>query len=330
MVAAQTQSTKALLARLRELRLHASRQPEEVVGIGLELERRGTLSKASGEVWDAVEQVAIAATETGQTHLAKTLIASLTSHFSSSTPHRSTYLSGVLKEAEGDLAGAREHYEMAIREDETDVASRKRLIALHLSSPILTLPDAGASSYKALSSSIPASQQPYLAASLSRQKGIHILVHYLDTYYADLTAWLSLASAYASLALYPQALSALAHALVLAPNDPWVALKYAETVYTAGDVHTAWKEFCRVVEMSTEEGDATPLQGAARRAAMGAKLCLPRLRALPSPSDPLLAPAKLDALDLVFSSLLLDAYSKTEGAVGAGVVRKWIGGAVEA
>lgn len=49
MVAAETQSTKALLARLRELRLHASRQPEEVVGIGLELERRGTLAKASGE-----------------------------------------------------------------------------------------------------------------------------------------------------------------------------------------------------------------------------------------------------------------------------------------
>jgi len=35
-------------------------------------------------------------------------------------------------------------------------------------------------------------------------------------------------------------------------------------------------------------------------------------------------------MDLLLSRLLLDAYNKTDGAVGAGVVERWIGGGAEA
>lgn len=207
-------------------------------------------------------------------------------HFSSNA-HRVAYLRGLLLECKGNLTGARELYEQCLNDDETDVVrclpphrdpcglktdtcsplqnSRKRLIALHLSSPFLELP-----SGKGTAAS-PA-QQSYLSASLSRQKGITLLTQYLDTYYVDLSGWLSLSTHYASLALYPQALTALSHAVILAPHDPWVALKFAETAHTAGEVHMAWKEYLRVIEMSTEEGDEVPLKGAARRAAMGAKL----------------------------------------------------------
>lgn len=113
---------------------------------------------------------------------------------------------------------------------------------------------------------------PYLSASLSRTEGIAQLVSYLDTYYLDMSSWLVLSSAYASLAQYAPALTALDHALVLAPHDPFVQLKYAETAYTAEKYDLAWKAFLRTIEMSTEKGDRVPLKGAARRAAMGAKL----------------------------------------------------------
>jgi hypothetical protein len=44
------------------------------------------------------------------------------------------------------------------------------------------------------------------------------------------------------------------------------------------------------------------------------------------PADSLLKPKDVKGIDLLVSKLVLDAYS-VPGAVGAGVVRKWIGGA---
>ncbi|BGO91364.1 hypothetical protein NBRC10512_007104 [Rhodotorula toruloides] len=320
-------STAAIFDELRDTRVKQDRHAERVLELGRVLEQRGALKGGKDQSWDSMEQVVLAGVECGQLELAEILSYRLLTHFSS-TPHRVAYLRGLLLECKGNLVGARELYEQCLNDDETDVNSRKRLIALHLSSPLFELPSGKGSA------SSPA-QQSYLSASLSRQKGISLLTQYLDTYYADLSGWLTLSTHYASLALYPQALTALSHAVILAPHDPWVALKFAETAYTAGEVHMAWKEYLRVIEMSTEEGDEVPLKGAARRAAMGAKLngrevqCIPRLRSLAAPADPLLAPAKLDEIDLLLSRLLLDAYTKTDGAVGLGIVRRWLGGTGE-
>lgn len=150
-------------------------------------------------------------------------------------------------------------------------AVRKRLAALHLSSPIVDLSPAAAATV-----SPAAAAAGYRSAALSRTEGISLLVSYLDAYYLDLASWLSLATAYSSLAQYSAARTCLAHACVLSPHDPFVHLKHAETAYTLGDVALAWKGFCRVIEMSTlvddDAADATLNHGAARRAAVGAKL----------------------------------------------------------
>lgn len=152
---------------------------------------------------------------------------------------------------------------------------RKRLAALHLSSPLIEIPSSSSSTSN--NNKAPSASNPYQSASLSRTEGISLLVSYLDTYYLDLSSWLSLSSAYASLGQYPAALTCLDHAVVLSPHDPFVHLKAAETAYTAGEFPLAWKGFARVVEMSIEPrgaggGSTVVLQGAARRAAYGAKL----------------------------------------------------------
>lgn len=49
------------------------------------------------------------------------------------------------------------------------------------------------------------------------------------------------------------------------PQNPYYLQRHAETAYTLGDIHLAYKEFLRVVEMS--DG----LQGVGRRAAMGVR-----------------------------------------------------------
>ncbi|GAA5858895.1 hypothetical protein JCM8547_007146 [Rhodosporidiobolus lusitaniae] len=310
-------SSSALFSRLRDVRLSQRRDAAVVLRFGEELIERGQLNKDSDQVWDAMEQIATAAVECGQLSLATVLVSRLAARFSDRAP-RVAVLQGMLLEGKGELRLAREFYEVLLRESETNVAARKRLAALHLSSPLTTLP----SSSESLSPSL----RPYFDASLSLSKGIQVLTHYLDTYYLDAPAWSTLSSAYARLGLYPQALSAAGHAVLLQPQNTWTLLKHAETAYTAGEVETAWKEYLKVVEMSDDDGKG--LQGAGRRAAIGANLCLPRLRASSSKpsfptasSDPLLIPAHLDKMELLLTRLLLENYSKTDGAVGGGLVR---------
>lgn len=219
---------------------------------------------------------------------------------------------------------------------------------------MVDLPAASSSSSKP--SAVPAILAPYVAASLSQSQGIALLVSYLDTYYLDLSSWLVLSTAYSALAQYPLALTALDHAIVLAPHDPFVQLKYAETAYSAGDVPLAYKAYLRTVEMATEKGTEGEVMnrkgGATRRAVLGAKLvrqvrasargwqsglgsltrpncaaqCLARLRTATSSDksssrsddDPSLAPKRLDEMDLLLSRLLLESVAAAPGGAGPG------------
>ncbi|KAG8680729.1 hypothetical protein FRC08_016088 [Ceratobasidium sp. 394] len=97
------------------------------------------------------------------------------------------------------------------------------------------------------------------------------LTKYLDTFYADVEGWMELADIYAECNLYDRALSALAHAQLLAPQTPQVALCSAETAYAAGDVALALKTFLRAAELCGS-GPNTPLEGVERRAWFGVKL----------------------------------------------------------
>jgi hypothetical protein len=70
---------------------------------------------------------------------------------------------------------------------------------------------------------------------------------------------------------YDNALAALAHAQLLAPQTPHVALCSAETAYAAGDVSLALKTFLRAAELCGSE-PGTPLGGVETRAWFGVKL----------------------------------------------------------
>ncbi|GAA5993513.1 hypothetical protein JCM10908_000626 [Rhodotorula pacifica] len=333
-----TSSTASLFSQLQDLRLSQSHHPHLVTRIGQLLEQRQQLAKLSKQdVSDAVEQIVVAALETAHYDLAQTLIARLSAHFRHQPHglHRITYLQGMLLEAKGALVQAKELYEQRLRDDDTDVAVRKRLAALHLSSPIIDLPTSSSSSSSTKTLPLTATQTAYASASLSRTQGISHLLTYLDTYYLDLSSWLTLSSSYCSLAQYAAALTCINHAIVLAPHDPFVALKGAEISYTMGEYGEAWKGFCRVVEMSTEQGDEeVVLKGAARRAAMGAKLCIPHLRSTtqtnPSTADPLLAPQHLEKMDLLLTRLLLDACStSSRSGTHTAAAAEWKGGVQE-
>jgi ER membrane protein complex subunit 2 len=52
---------------------------------------------------------------------------------------------------------------------------------------------------------------------------------------------------------YTSALQALSHALLLAPQNPFTALQFAETAYTAGDLPLALKMFLVVVDMGERD-----------------------------------------------------------------------------
>jgi len=98
-------------------------------------------------------------------------------------------------------------------------------------------------------------------------RAVEELSAYLDTFYSDLEGWVELADLYASIHQYRHSLQALSHALLVAPQNPFHALRFAETAYTAGDVPLALSYFLKVVEMS--EGDSGDLS----RTWFGVKLC---------------------------------------------------------
>jgi hypothetical protein len=52
---------------------------------------------------------------------------------------------------------------------------------------------------------------------------------------------------------YSHSFQALSHAMLIAPQNPFHALRFAETAYTAGDVPLALSYFLKVVEMSEDD-----------------------------------------------------------------------------
>ncbi|KAL8292808.1 hypothetical protein RQP46_000502 [Phenoliferia psychrophenolica] len=294
-------STGAILAKLEQYRVQTVRAPLEVATLGGLVIERGWTNSRSEEVWTVMEQIAVAAVECGRLDLAEVCATRLSSRFPDSP--RVAVLLGTILEGKGLVLEAKSFYEATLSLNESDVAIRKRLIALHLHAPLLA----------------------------SKEKGIELLVEYLDAVYNDPEGWAELATVYASLHLYAQSLSALSHLVLLLPHNPYHLLRHAETAYTLGDYQVAYKEMLRVIEMSD---GVTGQGGVGRRAAMGVKLCIARLSHPSSSStssssasdDKVLKPQKLNDVDLLVSKLVLDAYAKTPGAVGVDVVRKWIGG----
>lgn len=201
---------------------------------------------ADDELYAVLEQVAIAAIEVSHFDLAESCVARLQSRFPSS--HRITALQGMLLEGRGNPLAALEMYDAALEKDSTSlILSRRRIGCLKSLEP--THPRGGAG------------------------KVVEALNAHVDTFYTDPEAWQELAEAYAEQGMYAQSAFALEEVLLQVPQNSFYQLKYAETLYTAGEVARAYKAYLRVLEMCQSDGGAKEGAGGAwLRALWGTKM----------------------------------------------------------
>jgi len=100
-------------------------------------------------------------------------------------------------------------------------------------------------------------------------KSVEELTTLLDTFYNEVDGWAELAEIYylcnqygftpittfrAHVGFrYGYALQALSHALLLAPQNPFYVLEFAEIAHASGDMPLAVKTFLMVVDMTDDE-----------------------------------------------------------------------------
>jgi len=130
------------------------------------------------------------------------------------------------------------------------------------------------------------------------------------------------------LARYEKSLQSLSHALLLAPQNPFYALQFAETAYTANDVPLALNMFLRVTELvDVDEAAGLGSGGVLTRAWMGVKQCAKRIqnsRMTPSASNTP-QPEHLHLLDELATERLLSTYGgKLASSAGRKRVVKWL------
>ena len=131
-------------------------------------------------------------------------------------------------------------------------------------------------------------------------KSVEELTTLLDTFYNEVDGWVELAEIYHLCNQYDfhpryllqkahasfrhnYALQAISHALLLAPQNPFYVLEFAEIAYSSGDMPLAVKTFLMAVDMTDdEESPITSYQtDITLRAWYGVKLVrhVPELRA---------------------------------------------------
>lgn len=84
------------------------------------------------------------------------------------------------------------------------------------------------------------------------EEAIEALVKYLDTYYDDQEAWCELCNMYLDQHLYEQAAFCCEELIVQQPANHIWYLKYAEILYTMGQLALALKHYCKVLELCTD------------------------------------------------------------------------------
>ncbi|KAF8513203.1 hypothetical protein JB92DRAFT_2924738 [Gautieria morchelliformis] len=285
------------LEKLATWRVRGTRASEQVVEQGIIVLEQGALKRMGDDAWAFLEQLALASLDIGRLDIADDCLEQLTEEFPGSP--RVECLKGIRLEADDKPGEALNFYEAALREDDTNIALWKRQIAVLRGQGPQTIP-----------------------------RAVEELTRYLDTFYADVEAWIELADIYSELNLYALSLQALAHVLLLASQNPFYVLRFAETAYTAGDIPLALKTFLRVIDMDESgpsEGNAT------KRAWWGVKLTSSRLLSSSNASSDsqTLAPSAehLKLLDELATERLAGSYSTTSAdrqARGRDVVLAWL------
>ncbi|SPC65798.1 uncharacterized protein UHOD_04864 [Ustilago sp. UG-2017b] len=281
---------KAAVRWLAEQRRRTIRAPHKTVQYGELIIVSGHLSSLPDEdLYSLLEQVAISAIELARFDLAELCISRLHSRFPFSA--RVTSLQGMLLEGQGNTTAALALYDSAlIKEPASLILSRRRIAALKS-----------------------------LGGSEGKERVFEALNSHLDTFYNDLEAWQELAEAYADEAMYAQSAFALEDVLLQVPQNSFFHLKYAETVYTNGEVAKAYKAYLRVLELcqsdagatATAAGDKGTQQGPWVRALWGTKVTTTALLANPalgkaSSAQDTINMEKVKKIDELLTGLLLN------------------------
>jgi len=276
-------SDAEVLAGHRLYPTRSTKAQEDILARGrIYLTDQRAFNKLANDGWATLEQVAVAALHLGQLNIADECLTRLSGKFPASP--RVDRLRGLALEAVGDEVGAQRLYDVLLEGDPTNVPIRKRRIAM-------------------------------ARARGDMRTAVDELLLFVDTWYADVEAWLELADIYAECALYPQSLSALSNTLLLNPQNPFYVLRMAETAYTAQDVPLALNFFLRAVEMMGDAADESGngSAGAMTRGWYGVKLCVRELLENPTLASPSNTPApsktNVPLLDELATERILAAYS---------------------
>ncbi|CAO1624452.1 unnamed protein product [Parajaminaea phylloscopi] len=239
---------------LADQRRRPDRSSAQVVEYGTWLLEQGHIQKLGDELWSALEQIAMAALDVGDIELAELCLSRLDTRFPDSS--RVDTLRGMLFEARGELVQALEHYSsMMAKADGADIILSKRRVAC----------------LKAMEG---VDERGGIA------KATEALKQHLEVYYSDPEGWQELVDLHLEQGQLTQALSSLEELLLLVPQNGFLVLKYAETLYSAGEYATAYKAFLRVLDVGAgvERGSSAGRGGPETRALWGLRATLTQLR----------------------------------------------------
>ncbi|KAH7915910.1 TPR-like protein [Hygrophoropsis aurantiaca] len=287
-------SVTTALSQLANYRAHNIRASQRTFENGYRVLQKNAYQNLGDEEWTFLEQLALASIDVGRLEVADQCLQLLSEKFPDSP--RVECLTGIRMEASSSPEIALKYYSELLEADSANAAIWKRKISV-------------------------------LRRTGKTEKTVSELCAFLDTFYTDVEGWLELGDLYAESCQYTLSLQALSHALLLAPQNPFYALQFAETAYTAGDIPLALKTFLMVVDMSDGDdsgislAESTPL-GITVRAWFGVKLCTRRLLG-PSPqvqpsasgtSSP--TSNNVALLDELATERLRVAYSSSAGVKG--------------
>ncbi|KIK55581.1 hypothetical protein GYMLUDRAFT_47797 [Collybiopsis luxurians FD-317 M1] len=290
-------SLSSALETLANYRAHNSRASQEIVEKGKTILDSNAVSKLGDEAWAFLEQLALAAVDIANYDVADECLRQLVAKFPESP--RVDVLAGIRMEATERPEVALKYYDDLLEADSSNAAVYKRRISI-------------------------------LVRTGKIEQAVTELTEYLDTFYSDLEGWVELAELYSSCNQYTSALQALSHVLLLAPQNPFYVLQFAETAYTADDIPLAIKMFMLAVDIADRHASEESIPtGASVRAWYGVKLCcrvLLERPSSPSASDTPL-PKKLNLIDELATERVLTAYSAAgeAGSAGRELVLSWMG-----
>ncbi|KAF8892991.1 TPR-like protein [Infundibulicybe gibba] len=299
-------SLSSALSTLATYRTNNTRASQQTFSAGVRVLKAGSSHNLGDEGWAFLEQLALASIDVGRLDIADQCLKQLTDKFPDSP--RVDVLTGIRIEASETPTTALQYYNKLLEADSANMAVWKRRISI-------------------------------IRRMGRTDKAIDELVQFLDIFYTDVEGWLELADLYSSCNQYTPALQALSHALLLAPQNPFTFLQFAETAYTAGDLPLALKMALVVLDMCNDTPSPTdPARGISLRAWYSVKLCTCRLIASPSsPSasgTPAPPSAKVALLDELATEQILRAYSLQDATenvrqgvqLARSLAQKWVGG----